>query len=172
MAFGYEFVFELSKEEKTQRRHLLDLYATIAQWSVLLIFALFQVYFLLSWFTESRAHLERLKSPSERPQKLRGRSWIDSIQSSLRKFSWWAGTPVVEGWGTRAEWICGLAWTGWLLFLSFHRTGNGKNYVSRICHRRVDSSSKSLGQSGPCGQGVSVSVIPRRRLRCSRSLPF
>ncbi|OCL12463.1 hypothetical protein AOQ84DRAFT_352533 [Glonium stellatum] len=122
MAFGYEFVI-LNEPEKEQRRYLLGLYSTIAQWSALGVFIFFQAYFLLCWFAE-RSTSEPPKSPFGRPGKLKSRTWARKFQQALQQVSWWTGKSVRRGWGTRGEWIAGLAWTVWLLFLSIHNTGD------------------------------------------------
>ena len=137
MAFGYEFV-TLTELEKEQRRYLLSLYPTIAQWSALGVFVFFQMYFLLSWLAE-RSALERPKSPFGRPGKIKSRAWVRKLQQTFQRASWWAGKSIRRGWGTRGEWIAGFAWTVWLLFLSIHNTGNGMKFTFFIyhCHHSV-----------------------------------
>ena len=142
MAFGYEFV-TLTELEKEQRRYLLGLYPTIAQWSALGVFVFCQLYFLLSWFAE-RSALERPKSPFGRPGKIKSQTWIRKLQQTFQRASWWAGKSVRRGWGTRGEWIAGSAWTVWLLFLSIHNTGNGMKFTFFVYHCR-----RSLGFSVP-----------------------
>ncbi|OCK81285.1 hypothetical protein K432DRAFT_295836 [Lepidopterella palustris CBS 459.81] len=150
MAFGYEFV-TLTEPEKEQRRHLLDLYATVAQWSALGVFALFQFYFLLSWLAGSDAETERPKSPFQQHAKVKGTSWTRKTQQALRRVFWWAGKSVRNGWGTRGEWIVGMAWTSWLLLLSIYRTGNDYLHLT-----------KRLGM-------VGVSQLPLHYLLAMRS---
>ena len=46
----------------------------------------------------------------------------------VRRVKWWLEGDVGSGWGVRGRWIAGLAWGAWLLFLSFHRTGDGRSF--------------------------------------------
>ncbi|KAE8842921.1 hypothetical protein PTNB73_00970 [Pyrenophora teres f. teres] len=62
-AFGYSFE-TLSKEQQHQRREVLDRYGFAAQWSVLVIFALFQLGFAVAWVVKSGMMYDQPKSPS------------------------------------------------------------------------------------------------------------
>ncbi|KAF2125825.1 hypothetical protein P153DRAFT_378646 [Dothidotthia symphoricarpi CBS 119687] len=126
-SFGYSFE-TLTKEQKHQRRELLELYGFIAQWSVLVIFALFQVSFFLGWLVRSGLkHDAAPKSPSfdKHPDGKRG--WLRTIHSGCNTITWWSRKDVIRGWGTRGEWIGASVWTIWLLYLCVARTG--KDYL-------------------------------------------
>jgi hypothetical protein len=126
-AFGYYFE-TLDKKQKHQRREYLEWYGFIAQWSVLVIFALFQMSFFVGWMMKSGLKYEQPKSPSftKGREKL---GWLRKVQSVSTKMKWWMSKDVIRGWdwGTRGEWIGATFWTAWLLYLSIAKTGNGKN---------------------------------------------
>lgn len=124
MAFGYEFV-TLDKDEKHARRLLLDLYPLVAQWSVLAVFAVFQLCFLLNWLVERGLEYERPRSPSFN-KRLDGQwTWLRKSRQGWDRLVWWMKKDVITNWGTRAEWIGGGIWTVWLLCLCIVKTGNG-----------------------------------------------
>lgn len=127
-AFGYYFE-TLTKEQKHQRRELLDLYGFVAQWSVLVILVLFQVSFALGWLLKSGLkHDTPPKSPSFNKRQDGKLGWLRRIQGGCNRVTWWLRKDVVRGWdwGTRGEWIGASIWTIWLLFLCVHRTGKGE----------------------------------------------
>jgi len=126
MVFGYEFV-TLDDEGKHARRVLLGWYPLVAQWSVLVVFAGFQLGFFLSWLANKGLDYERPRSPSFN-KRLEGHwTWLRKSRQGWNNIVWWAKKDVVSGWGTRAEWIGGGLWTLWLLWLSVLQTGNGKH---------------------------------------------
>lgn len=125
-AFGYSFE-TLDKEQKHQRREYLDWYGFVAQWSVLVVFALYQISFFIAWLVRSGLKYDLPKSPSftKRPGGKLG--WLRSLQSSSNRFSWWLRKDIIPGWkwGTRGEWIGASIWTVWLLYLCIAHTGKG-----------------------------------------------
>jgi hypothetical protein len=125
MAFGYAFV-DLTKEQKHERRVLLEYYPFVGQLSVLVIFALFQLIFAFSWFARRTLGDGRPRSPSLN-KRARSWIWLKRCRQSFETMRWWMRKPLVANWGTRGEWIFGGIWTIWLLFLSFVQTGNGRN---------------------------------------------
>lgn len=137
MAFGYEFV-TLDEEQKHARRALLEFYPMVAQWSALLIFALFQLSFFLSWLTSSGLESGRPRSPSFAKRDKGIWIWLKKSQQAIEKGKWWAKKPVIQNWGTRAEWIFGGIWTVWLLYLSAARTGNGRYIYGRSSYEYHD----------------------------------
>ncbi|KAH7382266.1 ferric reductase like transmembrane component-domain-containing protein [Pyrenochaeta sp. MPI-SDFR-AT-0127] len=127
-ALGYYFE-TLNDKQKHQRRDYLDWYGFVAQWSVLLIFALFQISFFVSWLVKSGLKYDRPKSPSfnKRPDGKLG--WLRALQSSGNKLIWWMQKDVIRGWnwGTRGEWVGASIWTLWLFYLCIAHTG--KDYL-------------------------------------------
>jgi hypothetical protein len=126
-ALGYSFE-ALNDAQKHQRRDYLDWYGFAAQWSVLLIFAGFQLVFFLNWIVNSALNNEHPKSPSfnKRPDGVA--RWLRGVHSRWSRMAWWMKKDLVKGWnwGTRGEWIGGLAWTAWLLYLCFAHTRPGE----------------------------------------------
>lgn len=136
-ALGYYFE-TLNDQQKHQRREYLDWYGFVAQWSVLVIFALFQLSFFLGWLMNSGLKYEHPKSPSftKGPE---GKSWLRSLRSVSARIKWWLSKDVIRGWawGTRGEWVGGSIWTVWLLYLSIAKTGNGRSYTKVSCTHEV-----------------------------------
>jgi predicted nucleic acid-binding Zn ribbon protein len=125
-AFGYSFE-TLNKDQKHQRREYLNWYGFVAQWSVILIFALFQVAFVISRLVKSGLKYETPKSPSFTKRPGGGKGWLRRWQSGCTRIMWWMAKDVIRGWnwGTRGEWIGATVWTVWLLYLCIAHTGNG-----------------------------------------------
>jgi hypothetical protein len=126
-AFGY-YLETLNDKQKHQRREYLDWYGFVAQWSVLAIFVLFQIAFLIQWTAKSGLKYEAPKSPSFTKRPTGKLGWIRKLQNLSTKANWWMSKDVIRGWdwGTRGEWIGGSLWTIWLLYLCIAKTGNGK----------------------------------------------
>ena len=125
-AFGYYFE-TLNDKQKHQRREYLDWYGFAAQWSVLAIFALFQMAFAVSWLMKSGLKYDQPKSPSFTKPPPGRLGWLRRMHSGCNKALWWMQKDVVKGWawGTRGEWIGATVWTVWLLYLSIAHTGKG-----------------------------------------------
>lgn len=128
MGFGYYSV-TLTEAQKHQRRETLDRYGFIAQWSVLVIFLLFQLGFFVAWILRSTTKNDPLKSPSFNKRPDARLFWLRRVQSICSRTVWWMNKDVVSGsnWGTRAEWIGATLWTLWLLVLCVAQTG--KDYL-------------------------------------------
>lgn len=128
-AFGYSFE-PLNDEQKHQRRENLDYYGFAAQWSVLVVFALFQLSFGIRWIVSKGMRYEQPKSPSFNKGRENTLGWLKSLHSRYARVLWWMQKDVVSkwDWGTRGEWIGGTIWTIWLLYLCFVNTSPGESY--------------------------------------------
>jgi len=127
MEWPYHFV-DLTQEQNHDRRKLIDRYGIYSQLSALIPIALYQLYRLAGW-----VHRERQRSkivytavPSSPDLKKRRTSRLGKVRTQWRSFVWWLGGEIVTGYGKRGHWIATVIWLCWLLFLSIHRTGDGK----------------------------------------------
>lgn len=128
MVFGYK-IYIPGDDEKHEMRVLLDRYPLVAQWSVLIVFAGFQLFFLTSWLVNKGLEYERPRSPSFN-KRLEGQwTWLRRSARAFNGLAWWARKDVINGWGTRAEWIGGGLWTIWLLYLTVAPTGNSEPFM-------------------------------------------
>lgn len=133
---GYSFI-NLTKEQVHDRRVLLDRYALIAQWSVVVLLFAFQLHHLLSWLSRRCGQNDEEETPSSPYLKAEAEnnktSSIRSIQRRVAKVSWYLGDEIIAGFGTKAEWLYGALWTIWLLTLCIMDTGNGTDisYLAR-----------------------------------------
>jgi hypothetical protein len=125
-AFGYYFE-TLNDKQKHQRREYLDWYGFVAQWSVLAIFALFQIAFLIQWTAKGGPKYEAPESPSFTKRPTGKLGWLTKLQNLSTKVNWWMSEDIVRGWdwGTRGKWIGGTVWTIWSLYLCAAKTGIG-----------------------------------------------
>ncbi|EUC48877.1 hypothetical protein COCMIDRAFT_86095 [Bipolaris oryzae ATCC 44560] len=123
-AFGYYFE-TLDDKQKHQRREYLDWYGFVAQWSVLVIFALFQLGFAISWVIKSGLKYDQPKSPSFAKSTNNRLGWLRKVHGGCNRIIWWMRKDTIRGWawGTRGEWIGAAAWTTWLLYLCVAHTG-------------------------------------------------
>ncbi|KAJ4337931.1 hypothetical protein N0V87_004278 [Didymella glomerata] len=122
-AFGYSFE-PLNDAQKHERRENLDYYGFAAQWSVLVVFALFQMSFGIRWIVTKGLRYEQPKSPSFNKGRENTLGWLKSLHSRYARMMWWMQKDVIKrwDWGTRGEWIGGTVWTVWLLYLCFVNT--------------------------------------------------
>lgn len=153
---GYEFV-TLTDEQKAARRHLLDLYGNIGQWSILVVLILLQLAFFIRWAIFRTVRAERPRSPH--PNKVMDfgtRAWYWRLEDQITRFRWWANQSLREGWFTKGECVLGLVWTLWLLFLSVHRTGNGTSPVSASSAMSLISTSRLFAPDKALWHGCSI----------------
>ncbi|KAA8623731.1 ferric reductase like transmembrane component [Pyrenophora tritici-repentis] len=127
-ALGYYFE-NLSNEQLHRQRRYLDLYGFAAEWSVWVIFVLFQVGFAFLWVMKNTLRHKQPKSPSFTKDQKSRLGWLRQIYGGYTKTTWWMQKDVIKGWnwGTRGEWIGAVAWTMWLLYLCIANTG--KDYL-------------------------------------------
>ena len=125
MGLGYHFV-SLNQAQTERRRQLLDNYGQFAQISALVIPLLaFQASFAVRFLVRklrSSGKVKEHQSPrvSDFPKPVAVSS--SSYWSRLR---WTLDEQIVQGWGTRLEWVIGAVWTTWLLLLVVKDTGDG-----------------------------------------------
>jgi hypothetical protein len=103
-SWPYRFILTLSEEEILNRRELLDLRGSYAQWSIIAVIIVLRVY--QGWAQSVSA---------------------TEITSKQRRgpASWW-DRPIAAGWlETRRQYaLCGL-WLLWLISLSVWKSGDG-----------------------------------------------
>jgi len=137
MGWPYEFV-DLTDAQKQHRRVLLDAYGLVAQASAGVVLILIQVYFLAQWLRQKRSGSDDLDVPSS-PSLKQSRSQIGgrlntrAVAQWWRRFTWWCGDSVKcmgSDLGTNGQITAAVAWTVWLLYLSFAETGNGESFPS------------------------------------------
>lgn len=132
MGFPYHFV-TLDDEQDLRRRQLLDGYGRFAQFSILLLPLIYQLCLgmrlLISriWTSKPQAAKEH-QSPvvSGFKQPARGHSAI-----LLARSRWFLGGEIVEGWGTRQEWLIAGLWAMWLLVLVFKDTDDDYLHLTK-----------------------------------------
>jgi hypothetical protein len=134
MAWPYHIDFNLTHDQKHERRVLLDRYGVYAQLSALIPILAFQLYRLGLWvYSErQRSKIEYSEVPTSPGLKRQRNTTSGTIVRKWRSAKWWLESEVAPGWGVRGRWIAGGAWTSWLLFLCIHKTGDGM-YLTSIC---------------------------------------
>jgi hypothetical protein len=167
-ALGYYFE-TLNDKQKHQRREYLDWYGFMAQWSVLVIFVLFQIAFLVDWMLKNGLKYETPKSPSFTKSPTGKLGWLRNLQSLSTKLRWWMGKDVIRGWdwGTRGEWVGAGVWTIWMLYLCIAKTGNGK-YRSIVLANSILTYTDYLHLTKRFGQ-IGASQLPVHYLLAMRA---
>jgi hypothetical protein len=132
MRWPYEFV-DLTDAQKQHRRVLLDAYGLVAQASAGVVLILLQLYFLAQWIRQRRSDgMDVPSSPSVKVSQKSGRLNARVAAQYWRRLEWWCGDSVkILGvdLGTNGQVTAAVAWTVWLLFLSFAETGNGESFA-------------------------------------------
>jgi len=128
--WGYH-VYDLTEEQRDQRRHLLDFHASLAQISIFIPLAVLQFYFFARWIHgRSQNAVPPPGSPSMKEQQ-RKRTWASLRNAHLlfRRWIWWCGDAAsCFGYGlgsTNGTWLLASTWLAWLLLLCFRQTGEG-----------------------------------------------
>ncbi|KAF9887648.1 hypothetical protein FE257_009741 [Aspergillus nanangensis] len=132
MPWPYHLV-KLSKEQKHERRILLDRYGFYAQLSVLIPIVAYQSYALSRWaflrYVRPRGVYAAVSDSSNRNAHTRTSSQLAT--QKWRSVLWWLDDEVAPGWGLRQHWIAGAAWCLWMLFLCIHKTGDDYLHVTK-----------------------------------------
>lgn len=118
---------DVSEAEKAHRRIVMDRYGLYAQLSALIPIAGYWLYKLLVWVFHERMRTrqEYTAVPGSPGAKQFATTKKGKITRAWRNFQWWLDGENF-GYGKRIHFYSGLLWFGWLLFLSVHRTGDGK----------------------------------------------
>lgn len=127
---GYGFV-NLSAQQIATRRLALDQHAQIAQFSQLFILLWLVALRYGSLFITRWTNGDNDRVPSS-PQKKylsenRSRIVFSNLTRKWRIFIWKLDNEIVRGFGTWGQWIGGLIWTIWLLFLCFLGSAPGQS---------------------------------------------
>ena len=128
MGYPYHFV-SLSPEQDTRRRQLLNSYGQFAQLSILLVPLIYQLglglRLLISrlWRSSRYGVAKGHQSPLVAGSKQRkGESF-----GGWTRLRWALDEELVEGWGTRGQWLAAGLWAGWLVVLAVKDTGDGES---------------------------------------------
>ncbi|KAI7344777.1 hypothetical protein KC320_g8667 [Hortaea werneckii] len=137
---GYHFQ-DLTSEQKTKRRDLLDWYGLLAQTSVLVPLLALQLYFFVIWAKRRWGNANELETPSSPYAKARGEatsrntlSFTRRAESAFSRFVWWSGDSV-DVWGNhlgaKGDVLIAACWATWLLFLCFLQTGEDYMHLAK-----------------------------------------
>jgi hypothetical protein len=140
MAWPYHFYLNPTDAEKAARREALNHFALIAHVSALAPAFLYFVYSVAksNIFSGGRRKKGSYQSIPDSPtRKTRRLSSAGGANASLMKLKWWLKGPIILGpnfMGGRDQWVAGLGWAAWMVFLCFVGTGDGKSLSpERIC---------------------------------------
>lgn len=133
MAWPYRIKFDLTHDEKHQRRVLLDRYGVYAQLSALIPIVAFRLYLLGVWVYSER---QRTKSdysevPTSPGLKRYRHSSSGRVVRKWRSVRWWLEGEVAPGWGVRGRIVAGVCWATWLLFLCVHKTDDDYFHITK-----------------------------------------
>lgn len=144
MAWPYQIIFSFTEAEKLQRRDLLERYGLYAQLSALIPILAWNLYRLGIWFFSEQKSgsktIDYSEVPSSPTLKRHSTSRQGSLVTKWRSIVWWLEGELAPGWGLRGQWIAGVSWTTWLLFLCVHQTGVGMSSLPAAQIQLVDSS--------------------------------
>lgn len=127
MGFHYHFV-DLDDAQKARRRELLDSYGHLAQLSAIIFPLLLFQFFFLTRFIVRKLQASRNGRLGKARQSPQLASFAESPKPAAvlwRRIRWEMNEQVIQGWGTRAEWMIAGLWTMWLLLLVVRDTGDG-----------------------------------------------
>ena len=132
MSWPYKIILELTEEQKHDRRILLDRYGVYAQLSALIPILGYQLYRLAIWvsFARQRSKVRYSEVPSSPVSKHGRDSKTGSVVTKWREIKWWLGGEVADGWGIRGQWVAGIVWSCYLLYLCVKETGDGMFLLS------------------------------------------
>ena len=130
MGYPYHFV-SLNPEQETRRRELLNSYGQFAQLSILLLPLIYQLSLGLRllvsrlWRGRSYGAVKGHQSPVVAGLK-QGHGERDGVAGWAR-LRWVMEEELVEGWGTRGQWLAAGVWASWLVLLAVKDTGDGES---------------------------------------------
>ncbi|KAL2072154.1 hypothetical protein VTL71DRAFT_11497 [Oculimacula yallundae] len=133
MSWPYKIILDLTDEQKSTRRLLLDRYGVYAQLSALIPILCYQLYRLAIWvlYARQRSKVRYDEVPSS-PISKHGRGQrTGMVVRKWRVVKWWLGGEVSEGWGGRGLWVAGVGWGAWLGFLCVRETGDDYIHITK-----------------------------------------
>jgi hypothetical protein len=127
--FGYKFI-SLTLEQVAERRVHLDHYANLANLSQIVVIVLL----VADRFTAFARNISANKPLQDRPSspqskyfsEIQYRTWKSRVSQEWRTLRWRLGDEVASGYGTFGQWIGGILWSIWLLYLCVDRTVPGE----------------------------------------------
>lgn len=126
MGFPYRFITNPDEAQIAHRRKLLDNYGQFAQLSALIIPLFgFQLSFAIRFLVKKIRSGGKAGKARQSP---RVASFAEATHGSSvlwRQFRWAMDEQIIQGWGTRVEWMIAGLWTLWLLLLVVKDTGDG-----------------------------------------------
>lgn len=130
MAWPYHFV-TLDDQQKHERRVALDIYANIAQTSILTVLLVIQAYFFGIWLASrasKQSGTDGVSSPRIKEGRLGHWNGANGWQATARRLRWWFGARVELAGaflGSRGQVLLAAGWLAWLLALCVPDTGDG-----------------------------------------------
>lgn len=116
MEWPYRFIFGQSPDELAQRRYLLDYYARLAQYSVLVpLFLIYSVRYLQQ---------QAIAGSKENSRQKDGLfTWVTGVWSLS---TWVSDEEIAPGWGTWRQVGFAAVWASWLAWCVVRGTGDGE----------------------------------------------
>lgn len=127
MGFPYHFV-ALDAEQELHRRHLLDSYGQFAQLSILLVPLIYQLFYgirLLAGRFKNTSNYQPVKEHQSPVASRFKRPAAGLPSNAWGRLHWALDEEVLEGWGTRQDWLIAGLWAIWLVMLAVKDTGDG-----------------------------------------------
>ncbi|KAF4126048.1 Ferric reductase NAD binding domain [Geosmithia morbida] len=131
MSWPYEFILDLSPEDKQLRRESIAFYALVAHSSAFapaLAYLLFRLG--LTLYTRVRGPASYQFVPGSPVAKARQATSLGGLEARWVRLAWWMSDPVYlfgVHYGHRDEWILGSGWAAWMLLLCV--LGTGRDYL-------------------------------------------
>ncbi|KAK4984739.1 hypothetical protein LTR50_006418 [Elasticomyces elasticus] len=137
MKFLWHFI-DLDKQQKQERRRLLDRHALIAQSSILVPLLILQLYFVSrrTWkrVLRKNSDSEEPSSPFLKVERSKRIPRTRKVGVLWTRAKWWAGEPVEvfeTRLGRRGELVGAVVWTAWLMFLCVVQTGDDYLHLTK-----------------------------------------
>lgn len=129
MGYPYHFV-SLDDEQNARRRRMLDSHSQFAQVSILLVPLFYHLFYGLRLLAtrRKRTGYQPVKE-HQSPVVSRFANPDSALKSSINvwaRLRWALDEEIIEGWGTRQQWLFTGVWAVWLLVLAMKDTGDGK----------------------------------------------
>ena len=126
----YELLITLTPEQVAERRISLNNHANLAQLSQILVLLLvllarYDILTLDSSIIGSTKASTNITKHNPFPDS-GTQAWKSRILRLARIWKWRLGEESMPGYGTVGQWIGGISWSFWLVFLCLHSTTPGE----------------------------------------------